>query len=387
MPNEINRAIEQSSNQAIKQSSNQAIKQSSNQAIKQSSNQAIKQSSNQAIKQSSNQAIKQSSNQAIKQSSNYNLAPAPNQDNKYAKKASDGSIAGTVLVTCGGGGSVLVATPSRQGGALFEGENPQTEDTPESAPAARQWDVHSFVPAVEEVGPTPDMRKFGPLRFVSQIPGASGTDSDEIPQVSLNFSFNTDATEAGRGRVVITKGEDEPIVNVQLHQPADMNAPHVATWNDVIRAINEHADASDLVLVRTETIAGRATNPAHIITTIPGEANGLLSAGTVGNNEEADVPEIDIILEVGGFDPVVSVSDGTEERAISITAQIGTAWSAIRDAVNDDSVAGEIVSVVGATGGNFAGQIAAGDVGRRILDGGTNAQDYVPPRPSFLLPA
>ena len=77
--------------------------------IKQSSNQAIKQSSNQAIKQSSNQAIKQSSNQAIKQSSNYNLVPTPNQDNKHAKKASDGtmsfmvwSITGTALAACSG---------------------------------------------------------------------------------------------------------------------------------------------------------------------------------------------------------------------------------------------------------------------------------------------
>ena len=123
---------------------------------------------------------------------------------------------------------------------------------------------------------------------------------------------------------------------------------------------------------------GAGTPDVLTLTAGGGDAQLVFTSLIVGNNEEDGVPEIEVILTAGGSAPVVSVSSGTEERTITITTPIGATWEAIRDAVNNHSVAGDLVSVVGATGGNLAGEFAALDAGSRMLTGGTNAQDYVP---------
>ena len=92
----------------------------------------------------------------------------------------------------------------------------------------------------------------------------------------------------------------------------------------------------------------------------------IFSSRIAGDNAEDAVPEIGVLLVVEGTTgtPVavsVSGADGDDERIITITAPVGTTWGSIRDAVNTDLVAGELVSVVSVAGTDDAAEVVAAD--------------------------
>ena len=227
---------------------------------------------------------------------------------------------------------------------------------------------------------------------VAQIRLISNTESGDRITFELvtgnSTSENIDTSTPGTVAITLTYLAGQLAISNWNAIAVQINS--IADITNYLRAESVEAQASDappaelfsVELSNTPAAApltgGAGTPDVLTLTAGGGDAQLVFTSLIVGNNEEDGVPEIEVTLTAGGSAPVVSVSSGTEERTITITTPIGATWEDIRDAVNDHSVAGALVSVVGATGGNLAGEFAALDAGSRMLTGGTNAQDYVP---------
>ena len=231
------------------------------------------------------------------------------------------SIAGTALVACSssGGGSVLVATPSRQGGPLFAGKNPQTDTMLEGRTAAAQaWDVRTLNPEVEEVGPTPtpnmgeflvagtpDSITLGGELTITAVRAGDGNDDahDAIPQIvvllviSLGSSISFAVTDALRETRII------------------ISAPARTSWNAIAEAIRTDAKVNQIIT---------ATSDSTATATISTDIALIDSLGTADSVTLADSGDTDRILA-----SAINVGDGDAHAndaapEITVASNIGT---------------------------------------------------------------
>ena len=228
------------------------------------------------------------------------------------------SIAGTALVaySSSGGGSVLVATPSRQGGPLFAGENPQTDTMLEGRTAATQaWDVRTLNPEVEEVGPTPNMGEFlaagtpdsvtlgGELTITAVRAGDGNDDAhDAIPQIvvllviSLGSSISFAVTDALRETRII------------------ISAPAGTSWNAIAEAIRTDAKVNQIITATSDSTAtatistdialidGLGTADSVTLADSGGTDRILASAINIGDGDahaNDAAPEITVAINIG----------------------------------------------------------------------------------------
>ena len=243
------------------------------------------------------------------------------------------SIAGTALVACSssGGGSVLVATPSRQEGPLFAGENPQTDTMLEGRTAAAQaWDVRTLNPEVEEVGPTPNMGEFlaagtpdsvtlgGELTITAVRAGDSNDDAhDAIPQIvvllviSLGNSISFAVTDALRETRII------------------ISAPAGKSWNAIAEAIRTDAKVNQIIT---------ATSDSTATATISTDIALIDGLGTADSVTLADSGDTDRILA-----SAINVGDGDAHAndaapEITVASNIGTGTLQTDETRNNDGV-------------------------------------------------
>ena len=222
------------------------------------------------------------------------------------------------------------------------------------------------------------------LRLVANKAGASATNGD-LPTINVVITVSTGITTKALSVNTDTPG----VVTIRVFTN-DMDE----TWMNVENRINAHSVASQYVtassgvsanVAASPVIAGTLTGGTNMIdgTGIPaavltgGEgtpdvltlADGdgterlIFSSRIAGDNAEDAVPEIGVLLVVDDNATLnVQVSSGTEERVITVTAPTtGTTWGDIRDAVNTDPVAGELVSVVSVAGTDDAAEFVTGD--------------------------
>ena len=154
----------------------------------------------------------------------------------------------------------------------------------------------------------------------------------------------------------------------------------IPTITAYLRAENVEARASDAPPAELFSVELSNTPPAAALTGGAGTPDVLtlednndaaqlvFTSRIAGDNAEAGVPEIGVALAIGSTLGVAVTGTGadTDPYVITITAPAGTAWSAIRDAVNnhDDPNgpnAGDLVSVVGADGADLTDTIVTGD--------------------------
>ncbi len=236
------------------------------------------------------------------------------------------------------------------------------------------------------------------LRLVANEAGESATNGD-LPTIEVQITVSTgiaskavfvDDASLGPDRVrirVITNNVDETWVDVENRINADAIASqHVTAFSGVSAMVATESGATPHI---TGTLTG-GTNmmdgtgiPAvvledglgtpDVLTLADSGTDGtdgidrlIFSSRIAGDNAEAGVPEIGVLLVVEGTTgtPVavsVSGADGDDERIITITAPVGTTWGSIRDAVNTDLVAGELVSVVSVAGTDDTAEVIARD--------------------------
>ena len=238
------------------------------------------------------------------------------------------------------------------------------------------------------------------LNLIANKAGASAT-NDDLLTIKVEITVST----SGLTNQFIFIDEPTPDTPDQITIRVITNDTN-ETWAGVETRINAHPRASQLVTassgqnvsVATEAglgpqitgvLAGgvNATEgtgiPAVVLTGGAGTPDVLtladsgtdgtdgierliFSSRIAGDNAEDAVPEIGVLLVVEGTTgtPVavsVSGADGDDERIITITAPVGTTWGSIRDAVNTDLVAGELVSVVSVAGTDDAAEVVAAD--------------------------
>ena len=245
----------------------------------------------------------------------------------------------------------------------------------------------------------PDTGQITELRLTA-VEGGDGDHStaDAIPTIMVTLALGG---AGGTGAVIA----DPDTTTTPGTTIIAITAEAGTTWGDIVTAINEDPTDrfDDIVTARTFISAGAAVAGSVTLeggtgtpddATLDDNEDGpilVFSSRIAGNNEADDVPKIQVALAIGSTLGVAVTGTGadTTPYIITITAPVGTAWDAIRDAVNDHVDpngidAGDLVSVVGADGANLAALIAAPNATGTpiILDGGTNAQDEVIAIPS-----
>ena len=230
------------------------------------------------------------------------------------------------------------------------------------------------------------------LNFIANKAGASAT-NDDLLTIKVEITVST----SGLTNQFIFIDEPTPATPDQITIRVITNDTN-ETWAGVETRINDHARASQLVTassgqnVSVATEAGLGPQITGVLaggvnategTGIPalvledglgtpdvltladgdGTERLIFSSRIAGDNAEDAVPEIGVLLVVDDNATLnVQVSSGTEERVITITAPTtGTTWGDIRDAVNTDPVAGELVSVVSVAGTDDAAEFVTGD--------------------------
>ena len=245
----------------------------------------------------------------------------------------------------------------------------------------------------------PDTGRVSEL-LLTAVEGGDGNHSldDAIPTIMVTLALGG---AGGTGAVIA----DPDTTTTPGTTIIAITAEAGTTWGDIVTAINEDPTDrfDDIVTARTVITAGAAVAGSVTLegglgtpddATLDDNEDGpilVFSSRIAGNNEADDVPKIQVALAIGSTLGVAVTGTGadTTPYVITITAPVGTAWDAIRDAVNDHVDpngidAGDLVSVVGADGANLAALIAAPNATGTpiILDGGTNAQDEVIAIPS-----
>ena len=245
----------------------------------------------------------------------------------------------------------------------------------------------------------PDTGRVSEL-LLTAVEGGDGNHSldDAIPTIMVTLALGG---AGGTGAVIA----DPDTTTTPGTTIIAITAEAGTTWGDIVTAINEDPTDrfDDIVTARTVITAGAAVAGSVTLegglgtpddATLDDNEDGpilVFSSRIAGNNEADDVPKIQVALAIGSTLGVAVTGTGadTTPYIITITAPVGTAWDAIRDAVNDHVDpngidAGDLVSVVGADGANLAALIAAPNATGTpiILDGGTNAQDEVIAIPS-----
>ena len=230
------------------------------------------------------------------------------------------------------------------------------------------------------------------LNLIANKAGASAT-NDDLLTIKVEITVST----SGLTNQFIFIDEPTPATPDQITIRVITNDTN-ETWAGVETRINAHARASQLVTassgqnVSVATEAGLGPQITGVLaggvnategTGIPalvledglgtpdvltladgdGTERLIFSSRIAGDNAEDAVPEIGVLLVVDDNATLnVQVSSGTEERVITITAPTtGTTWGDIRDAVNTDPVAGELVSVVSVAGTDDAAEFVTGD--------------------------
>ena len=245
----------------------------------------------------------------------------------------------------------------------------------------------------------PDTGRVSEL-LLTAVEGGDGNHSldDAIPTIMVTLALGG---AGGTGAVIA----DPDTTTTPGTTIIAITAEAGTTWGDIVTAINEDPTDrfDDIITARTVITAGAAVAGSVTLeggagtpddATLDDNEDGpilVFSSRIAGNNEADDVPKIQVALAIGSTLGVAVTGTGadTTPYVITITAPVGTAWDAIRDAVNDHVDpngidAGDLVSVVGADGANLAALIAAPNATGTpiILDGGTNAQDEVIAIPS-----
>ena len=245
----------------------------------------------------------------------------------------------------------------------------------------------------------PDTGRVSEL-LLTAVEGGDGNHSldDAIPTIMVTLALGG---AGGTGAVIA----DPDTTTTPGTTIIAITAEAGTTWGDIVTAINEDPTDrfDDIITARTVITAGAAVAGSVTLeggagtpddATLDDNEDGpilVFSSRIAGNNEADDVPKIQVALAIGSTLGVAVTGTGadTTPYIITITAPVGTAWDAIRDAVNDHVDpngidAGDLVSVVGADGANLAALIAAPNATGTpiILDGGTNAQDEVIAIPS-----
>ena len=224
------------------------------------------------------------------------------------------------------------------------------------------------------------------LRLIANKAGESATNGD-LPTINVAITVSTGIANELQFVNPDTPGPGQITIRVFTHIGE--------TWAGVMNRINADPDVSEFVTafsgvsanvtaateVITEVLTGGTNEtdgtgiPAAVLTGGEGTpdvltlADGdgterlIFSSRIAGDNAEDAVPEIGVLLVVDDNATLnVQVSSGTEERVITITAPTtGTTWGDIRDAVNTDPVAGELVSVVSVAGTDDAAEFVTGD--------------------------
>ena len=224
------------------------------------------------------------------------------------------------------------------------------------------------------------------LRLIANKAGESATNGD-LPTINVAITVSTGIANELQFVNPDTPGPGQITIRVFTHIGE--------TWAGVMNRINADPDVSEFVTAfsgvsanvtaATEVITGILTGgtnetdgtgiPAAVLTGGEGTpdvltlADGdgterlIFSSRIAGDNAEDAVPEIGVLLVVDDNATLnVQVSSGTEERVITVTAPTtGTTWGDIRDAVNTDPVAGELVSVVSVAGTDDAAEFVTGD--------------------------
>ena len=248
----------------------------------------------------------------------------------------------------------------------------------------------------------PDTGHMGANRLgLTAVEGGDGDHSidDAIPTIMVTLALGG---AGGTGAVIA----DPDTTTTPGTTIIAITAEAGTTWGQIAEAINEDSTDrfDDIVTAQilfgstVAAVAGSATLEGGLGTpddaTLEDNEDGpilVFSSRIAGDNAEDDVPKIQVALAIGSTLGVAVTGTGadTTPYIITITAPVGTAWDAIRDAVNDHVDpngidAGDLVSVVGADGANLAALIAAPNATGTpiILDGGTNAQDEVIAIPS-----
>ena len=230
------------------------------------------------------------------------------------------------------------------------------------------------------------------LNLIANKAGASAT-NDDLLTIKVEITVST----SGLTNQFIFIDEPTPATPDQITIRVITNDTN-ETWAGVETRINDHARASQLVTassgqnVSVATEAGLGPQITGVLaggvnategTGIPalvledglgtpdvltladgdGTERLIFSSRIAGDNAEDAVPEIGVLLVVDDNATLnVQVSSGTEERVITVTAPTtGTTWGDIRDAVNTDPVAGELVSVVSVAGTDDAAEFVTGD--------------------------
>ena len=224
------------------------------------------------------------------------------------------------------------------------------------------------------------------LRLIANKAGESATNGD-LPTINVAITVSTGIANELQFVNPDTPGPGQITIRVFTHIGE--------TWAGVMNRINADPDVSEFVTafsgvsanvtaateVITEVLTGGTNEtdgtgiPAAVLTGGEGTpdvltlADGdgterlIFSSRIAGDNAEDAVPEIGVLLVVDDNATLnVQVSSGTEERVITITAPTtGTTWGDIRDAVNTDPVAGELVSVVSVAGTDDAAEFVTRD--------------------------
>ena len=229
------------------------------------------------------------------------------------------------------------------------------------------------------------------LRLIANKAGESATNGD-LPTINVAITVSTGIANELQFVNPDTPGPGQITIRVFTHIGE--------TWAGVMNRINADPDVSEFVTafsgvsanvtaateVITEVLTGGTNEtdgtgiPAAVLTGGEGTPDVLtladsgtdgtdgidrliFSSRIAGDNAEAGVPEIGVLLAIGSTLGVAVTGTGadTDPYVITITAPTGTTWGEIRNAVNTDPVAGELVSVVSVAGTDDAAEVVAAD--------------------------
>ena len=191
------------------------------------------------------------------------------------------------------------------------------------------------------------------LRITSKTPGASGT--VQVPEISVSLTIGTlDITVTGAGTDTITIA---------------ITAPATTTWEQLEHYINHGttdttdssgtSDAAAHILAEiavpaaeADTLVGTTTSTVTTANTAVIGANGelRLTADVEGAFSGTDVPRINfslLLTGASGANPDIDVTGaGTENVDITVTLASNTdlTWAGLAGLINDDSMAGGIVT-------------------------------------------
>ena len=323
------------------------------------------------------------------------------QNSQLTLAVNDTDVAGQVTINVAGGINTtweqvvnLINTGTADGTGMIGGQPVINSAAPYVTAATTHPDSAAIDTAVMSLSGgagTPDsltveQNNAPVLRLIANKAGESATNGD-LPTINVAITVSTGIANELQFVNPDTPGPGQITIRVFTHIGE--------TWAGVMNRINADPDVSEFVTafsgvsanvtaateVITEVLTGGTNEtdgtgiPAAVLTGGEGtpdvltlaDGNGterlIFSSRIAGDNAEDAVPEIGVLLVVDDNATLnVQVSSGTEERVITITAPTtGTTWGDIRDAVNTDPVAGELVSVVSVAGTDDAAEFVTGD--------------------------